>query len=390
MKVLLTGGGTAGHINPALAIAGVLREKHPDADIRFVGSKNSMEEKLVPAAGFPLSTVEIRGLNRKKPWRNIKTLRLLLGALRDVRRLLREFQPDIVIGTGGYVSFPAIYEARKLGIPSVIHEQNAFPGVTSKMTSRHVDRVMLTVEESRQYFPKAKDRCVVTGLPVRTEVLMARKKEARARLGFDERPLVLSVGGSLGSRMFNEVLCDVLLSSVKKGALQHVHVTGRAGWEWVPARLREGGWDPEKAPGIRVLEYVDMAPYLAACDIIVTRCGASILAEIEAQCKPSVLVPSPRVAENHQFYNGQALVKQDAAVMIEEKDLTPARLEQTLDALAGDAARLHRMAENAGRMAILDANERIYAVIREVIEAHKKAPARGKTPPVKGGNAAGQ
>ena len=133
-----------------------------------------------------------------------------------------------------------------------------------------------------------------------------------------------------------------------------------------------------------------MAPYLAACDIIVTRCGASILAEIEAQCKPSVLVPSPRVAENHQFYNGQALVKQDAAVMIEEKDLTPARLEQTLDALAGDAARLHRMAENAGRMAILDANERIYAVIREVIEAHKKAPARGKTPPVKGGNAAGQ
>ena len=367
MKVLFTGGGTAGHINPALAAAGYLRQKEPDAQILYVGNKGGMEERLVPQAGFEIKTVHISGFQRKLTpknlWRNAQTVVRVFTATAEAQKILQEFAPDVCVGTGGYVSGPVIREAAKLGIPCVIHESNAYPGVTTKMLAKSVKTVMLAVPDAKKYLdPKAV--CTVTGNPVRGEVLAAQREESRKALGLDDRPLVLSFGGSLGASALNRAAAYMLAQSAKEGKYQHIHGYGAHDEKFL-SECKEFGLDLEKSPQIQVLTYIDNMPQcLSAADLVIGRAGAMTLSEIEAKAKASILIPSPNVAENHQFHNAMALVNRGAAEIIEEKDLTGELLWEKVQGILSDPERLRSLGENAGKMETLDANERIYRVIK--------------------------
>ncbi|MDD7483457.1 MAG: undecaprenyldiphospho-muramoylpentapeptide beta-N-acetylglucosaminyltransferase [Clostridia bacterium] len=371
MRVLFAGGGTAGHINPALAIAGYLREKQPDAEILFIGNRGGMEEKLVPKAGFAMKTIVISGFQRKMTPKaiahNVKTLTRVVTSSHQARRIIREFAPDLCVGTGGYVSGPVVRTAMKLGIPAVIHEQNAYPGVTNKMLSADAARVMMAVSDAEKYM-KPGARCVLTGNPIRPEILREERAAARKKLGVDDRPLILSFGGSLGARKVNEAVADLMTHTIPGGKFQHIHGYGQYS-RWMPDLLREKGIDPDKTPQLDLREYIhDMPVCLAAADLVISRAGAMTLSEIQATGKGSILIPSPNVAENHQFHNAMALVNRGAAEIVEEKDLTGDVLwekVQKIFAAPGGAAAL---GENAAKMAIRDANERIYRVMMEVLQ----------------------
>ena len=375
MKILFAGGGTAGHINPALAIAGYVRERQPDAEILYVGCTGGMEERLVPQAGFEFKGISVQGFRRKATPKaikeNIVTVKKAISAGKASRKIIEEFQPDICVGTGGYVSGPVLRAAAKLGVPTVIHEQNAFPGVTNKMLAKNADRVMLAMPAAKKHF-SSKCRFAETGNPVRGAILTADREEARKELGLDERPVILSFGGSLGARIINESLADIISRSAKDGKYQHIHAYGQYG-RWFPELLREKGADLEKATNLDIREYINNMPTcLAAADLVIARAGAITISEIQVKGKPSILIPSPNVAENHQFHNAMSLVEKDAAVMIEEKDLTPEKLTEEIDKLAGDPERLREYSENAKSMAVDDAAKRIYSVIIEVISTKKK------------------
>ena len=367
MKVLFTGGGTAGHINPALAAAGYLLKKEPDAQILYVGNKGGMEERLVPQAGYPIQTVHISGFQRKLTpknlWRNAQTVVRVFTATAEAKKILREFAPDVCVGTGGYVCGPVIREAAKLGIPCVVHESNAFPGVTIRMLAKSVKTVMLAVPDAKKYFD-ASVHCVVTGNPVRGEVLAAQREESRKALGLDDRPVVLSFGGSLGASAVNRAAAYMLAQSAKEGKYQHIHGYGSHDEKFLE-ECREFGLDVNRSPQIRLLEYIDNMPQcLSAADLVISRAGAMTLTEIEAKAKASLLIPSPNVAENHQFHNAMALVQRGAGGILEEKDLTGQALWEKVQAILSGPERLRSLGENAGKMEILDANERIYRVIK--------------------------
>lgn len=370
MRIIFAGGGTAGHINPALAIAGYVRERQPDAEILYIGAKGGMEERLVPQAGFEFRGVSVQGFRRKISFKalreNIVTVKKAISAGKDAKKLIRDFNPDICIGTGGYVSGPVLRAAQKLGIPTLIHEQNAYPGVTNKMLCKKATRVMLAMPAARQHF---KENCnfVDTGNPVRGDILRQEKVSARRQLGLDSRPVILSFGGSLGAQIINESLADIIARSASDGKYQHIHAYGQYG-KWFPDLLKDKGVDLEKADNLDIREYInDMPVCLAAADVVIARAGAITLSEIQVMGKPSILIPSPNVAENHQYHNAMTLVKQNAAVMIEEKDLTPEKLTEEIDRLASDPKRLREYSENAKKMAIDDASKRIYSIIIEVL-----------------------
>lgn len=357
MRVLFAAGGTGGHINPALAAAGELRAQYPDAQILFVGTEDHMEARLVPAAGFAFRTIAIEGFQRKPTLQNLKrnlhTVRLLLHTTNAVKAILRDFKPDVAVGFGGYVSGPVIRTAARCGVKTAIHEQNAYPGVTNKALAKSADCVMLTVEAAAEHL-RCKHPPVVTGLPVRREILGADRAFARAKLGLrDEQLLVLSMGGSLGAKAVNEAVTGLIAKTWQRPDVVFLHATGKYG-KWVPARLRELGV-PETAANVWVREYIDdMETCLPAADLVIGRAGASSLAEIEATGKPSVLIPSPNVAENHQYHNAMALVRNDAARLIAEKDLTPESLTALVESLLADRAQLRAIGENARKMAVLD------------------------------------
>lgn len=370
MRVLFAGGGTAGHINPALAIAGYLREREPDTEILYIGAKGGMEERLVPAAGFSFKSITISGFQRKLSWANVKknaqTVVRMFTSSREARGIIREFRPDICIGTGGYVSGPVIRDAIKMGIPALIHEQNAYPGVTNKTLSKHASRTMLAVADAQKHLdPSA--HCVLTGNPVRQEIIRTRREEARRKLGLDERPMILSFGGSLGARKINEAVADLLVWSAQKDRFQHIHAFGQWG-TWFPDLLKEKGLNLGKHPQMDIREYInDMPDCLAAADLVICRAGAITLSELQAQGRASILIPSPNVAENHQYHNAMALVNRKAAAILEEKDLSGEVLCRKVEELFASPSTIPHLAENAKKMAILNANERIYHIIKEVL-----------------------
>ncbi|MBQ6337115.1 MAG: undecaprenyldiphospho-muramoylpentapeptide beta-N-acetylglucosaminyltransferase [Ruminococcus sp.] len=371
MKVLLAGGGTAGHINPALAIAGTIREKHPDAEILFIGNRDGMEQRLVKQAGYPIESVVITGFHRSfapaEIIHNIKTVHYSFASRRDAKRIIREFDPDICIGTGGYVSGPVILAACNLGYKAVIHEQNAYPGVTNKMLAQSVARVMLANEDAKSRFTD-KAQFVLTGNPIRPAILATKHDEAKKRLGLpDDRPIILSFGGSLGAKCINEAMADLLARSAKDGRYYHIHGYGQQG-KFMPDLLKEKGVELDKCDNLDVRQYIDnMNDCLAACDLVVSRAGAITLSEIQAKGRPAVLIPSPYVAENHQFHNAMSMVNKKAALVIEEKDLTGEKLMETVDSILTDLSVLGEYRKNAQAMAITDANERIYKTIMEVL-----------------------
>lgn len=373
MKVVFAAGGTGGHINPALAAAGELRARFPDAEILFIGTEDHMEARLVPAAGFAFQTIAIEGFQRKPSFKNLKrnlhTVNLLLHSTSAVKKILRDFAPDAAVGFGGYVSGPVIRTAAKLGIKTAIHEQNAYPGVTNKALAKSVDRVMLTVEAASAHLT-CKNLPVVTGLPVRREILAADRDFARAKLGVpDNALLVLSMGGSLGAKAINEAVVGLIAARWQRKNLVFLHATGKYG-TWVPDKLREMGVPLDEAKNVTVREYIDdMDTCLPAADLVIGRAGASSLAEIEATGKASILIPSPNVAENHQYHNAMALVNHDAARILEEKDLTAESLTALADELLQDPETLKTIGANARKMAVLDSAKVICDIIVDLIKS---------------------
>ena len=369
-RILIAAGGTGGHINPALAVAGYIRDNCEGAEIVFVGTKKKMEATLVPQAGFELRNITISGFRRSFTpaaiFHNIRTVIYLLRSTGQAKKIIRDFKPDLVVGFGGYVSGPVLRVAAKLGVPTAIHEQNAFPGVTNKALAKVVDRVMLTAGDAEKYL-EPKNPPVVTGLPIRGDLLKTSREESRQALGLDERPLVLSMGGSLGARPVNTAVYGMIKAKYKAADCCFMHATGKGGVGFAE-KLQAEGVDLENNKHITITEYIDIPRCLPAADLVICRAGASSLSEIEALGKPSILIPSPYVAENHQYHNAMALVNRGAAVIIEEKNLTPESLTKAVDELLANREKLEEIGRNAKAMAVTDASERIYAVLCETVK----------------------
>ena len=366
MKVLFACGGTAGHINPGLSIAAALGSRCPDIQIRFAGNPDGMEARLVPGAGFEFVPFRAMGIQRRLTpyniYRNAKSVCLLLTAQARAKKVIRAFEPDLVVGTGGYVSGPILMTAAKMGIPTATHEQNAFPGVTTKLLAKQADKVLLAVEKAKEYLPKeAAGKCIVTGNPVRPEILTERREEARRKCGVPEGKLcILSFGGSLGAQRVNEAVADVMAWHIKEGKLHHIHATGQYGVELLPRLLQDRKVPYSDNPCLDIREYIDDMPAcLAAADLVICRAGASTLSELAAAGRASILIPSPNVAENHQYHNAMVLQNAGAAVVLQEKELTGEALVKLVKELTQDPARLRRLGENAKKIAAPRAVEEI-------------------------------
>ena len=367
--ILFAAGGTAGHINPALSVAGLTRYLHPGCNIHFVGTADHMEARLVPQAGYAFHTIDISGFQRSfSPSgikRNLGTLRKLLTVTGQVNKLLNELKPDLVVGTGGYVSGPVLRAAAKAGIPTAIHEANAYPGMANKALAPQVDAVMLTDMAAADRM-KCKNEPIHTGLPIRPELMRADRAQSRRALCLDDRPMVLSTGGSLGAQAINEAVSGMIGLLCKDCACCFHHAYGQYG-TWMPERLTSAGVNID-APEITLREYIDdMDRCLSAADLVIGRGGASTVNEIQALGKPAIIIPSPNVTENHQFHNAKTLADRGAAIVIEEKDLTPQLLTKTVKDLIADPARLKAMGEAAKAEAVTDANERIYEVLCKLV-----------------------
>ncbi len=370
-KILFAAGGTGGHINPALAVAGYIRENYPDAQILFAGTPNKMEAKLVPAAGFDFTTIEISGFQRDLSVRgikeNISTILKLIKSLPRARAIIKDFKPDLVIGFGGYVSGPIVRAAAKMGVPTAVHEQNAFPGVTNKMLAKKVDRVMVTTKAAEQYF-QAKNPVTVTGLPVRGEMLRADRDISRAELGIsDDMPLILSMGGSLGALAINKAVKELILNRYESKKCAFLHATGSNG----VAMLEDlnSKIDMASNPHVMIREYIsDMDRCMSAADLVICRAGASSLSELQVMGKASILVPYPYASENHQYFNAKDLADNNAAIIIEEKDLSGEKLISVVDLLIENMDKVREYGENAKKMAVCDASQRITQCLCEIVK----------------------
>ena len=362
MRIMFAAGGTGGHINPAIATAEEIRSRYPDAEILFVGTKDKMEATLVPKAGFDFRTIDITGFQRSfapsEIIYNLKTLKKLLFVTGQCKKIIKEFKPDVAVGFGGYVSGPVIRTAHKMGVKTAIHEQNAFPGKTNIALSKYADKVMLTAGEAEKYL-KCSASPEITGLPVREEILTSSKEDARRKLGFSsDKRVILSTGGSLGAQALNEVMCEIITEKASSDII-FVHGYGTNG-KWVPEKLRENGIDTEKHNNLFVSEYIyDMASYMAAADLVISRAGASSLAEIQALGKASFLIPYPYAAENHQYHNAMAMVKREAAMIKEQKDFTADSIREVISLMENDFSLFEKMGRNARNMAKCDAKKRI-------------------------------
>jgi UDP-N-acetylglucosamine--N-acetylmuramyl-(pentapeptide) pyrophosphoryl-undecaprenol N-acetylglucosamine transferase len=369
-RILIAAGGTGGHINPALGTASYIKDKNPQAEILFVGTKEKMESKLVPAAGFNIEFIDIQGFYRSFKPKDIKhnlvTLSKLLRSSSQAKKIIKKFSPDLVIGFGGYVSGPVLRMAAKLKIPTAIHEQNAFPGVTNKALAKKVDRVMLTNEKAGEYM-KAKNQPVVTGLPIRGDILSCDEETAKKELDLGGLPLILSMGGSLGAKPVNDAVFGMIKAKCNDNDCVFLHATGKNGTSFAPD-LEKEGINLAEHKNIRITEYIDIPKSLPAADLVICRSGASTLSELQATGKASILIPSPYVAENHQYHNAMALVNNNAALIIEEKDLTPEKLTETVNSLLADRERLAEIGRNARAMAVIDATDRIYNTLCELVK----------------------
>ena len=370
-RILIAAGGTGGHINPALGTAGYIKEKHPSAEIAFVGTADKMEATLVPQAGYELKTIEVSGFRRSFSLEAIKynigsVIKIIRSSSR-IKKIIKEFKPDLVIGYGGYVSGPVLRMAAKMGIPTAIHEQNAYPGVANKAVAGKVDRVMLAVGDAAKLM-KPKNPCVVTGLPVRGDILKGDRDFARAELGIpDNKTLILSMGGSLGAKPVNDAVLGLILNKYKDNDCVFLHATGKNG-AWFAEKLEAEGVKTANNPSVRVTEYIDVPKCLPAADLVICRSGASTLSELQALGKPSILIPSPYVTENHQYHNAMALVNNSAALILEEKDLTPDTLTEMVNELIADKSKLEEIGTNAKKMALIDATQRIYETLCEIVK----------------------
>lgn len=366
MRVLITGGGTGGHVNPALAIANTIKQNDHDAVIAYVGTKRGIENKLVPKAGYPMYYVDVKGIKRSLSPSNIKAAYLALTSPIKAKKIIREFKPDIVVGTGGYVSWPVVKAASQMGIPTALHESNAIAGVAVKMLQKSVDRIYLNFEKTGESLSCDRAKLMKVGNPILGGFSSMTREEARKKLGIPDKYkyVILSYAGSMGAEKVNDaVLCLMREFTAKHPEVYHIHATGSIELELCTSQFKEMGLD--KCENIELCEYIyDMPVRMAAADITINRAGAMTISELAATGKCSIFIPSPNVAENHQYKNAKVLSDAGAAALFEEKELTDGAkplIEEVEKLLSdeGDELRAER-SEKIRQFAVSDANKLIY------------------------------
>ncbi|MBD5105323.1 MAG: undecaprenyldiphospho-muramoylpentapeptide beta-N-acetylglucosaminyltransferase [Ruminococcaceae bacterium] len=372
MRVLIAAGGTAGHINPALAIADKIVNVFPESKVLFVGTPSGMEAKLVKKAGYEFHGIKMAGIQRHLSFTNIKrnaqALYYYAAAFPQVKKLIEDFKPDICVGTGGYVCAAVLREAARMGIKTVTHESNSFPGITTKLLSKTADKVFVFSEDTLKHL-KHHERCIITGNPLRNNIPIEEKTAARKRLGLPEGFTILSLGGSLGANRINAAAAKLMAWEQEKGGINHIHSYGGNGKDTFGGLLEENKVDKD-SDRLILKEYIDnMYTCMCAADLIVSRAGSMTLTEIMAIGSPAVLVPYPNATENHQYYNAKTLEDAQAAILREDKDLTGEWLTETVESLYKDTARLESMGVRARQMAKTNAADLILSEIIDLLEA---------------------
>ncbi|MDE5723451.1 MAG: undecaprenyldiphospho-muramoylpentapeptide beta-N-acetylglucosaminyltransferase [Paramuribaculum sp.] len=365
IKILISGGGTGGHIFPALSIANAMRRRRPDCKILFVGALGRMEMERVPAAGYRIEGLPVAGFDRKRLWRNFGVLIKLWKSMRKARRIVADFAPDAAVGVGGYASGPVLKEAQKRGIPTLIQEQNSYAGVTNKLLAPHASAICTAYDGMERFFPA--DRITLTGNPVRKELTQCTLTQAEAKksLGFDpERPLIFVTGGSLGARTVNDAVAAMLPRLRKGNTTQLLWQTGRLYEQECMAKA--SGYDDVKASAF----IADMATAYRAADLVVARAGAGTISELQLLGKAAILIPSPNVAEDHQRRNAEALSERGAALMLLDSDAVELLGDMALK-LVNDKAKLAKLAEAAGAMAMSGSDDKIADILISLISKEK-------------------
>ncbi len=340
MKIIVSGGGTGGHIYPALTLIDAIKSKRPDAEFLYVGTQTGLEADIVPKAGINFTALKMEGgLERRFTLKNISRAANAIWSIKEAADIVKNFKPSAVVGTGGYVCGPILLAAGLMKVPTLIQEQNAVAGVTNKILSKFVDKIAVGTRDALKNFPA--DKTVYTGNPIRKEVLAAKKIDGLREFNFTaDKPIVLISGGSRGARSINNAMIDVLKSAAEKNSAQFLHVTGKGEFNSVVEKLSE-----IDAPNIRVVPYLyNMPTAMAMADLAIFRAGATGLAELTARGVPSILIPYPFAAENHQEFNARSLVEAGAARMILNKDLTAELLQKNLDELLTAPEKLKSMA----------------------------------------------
>ena len=370
-KVIFTCGGTAGHVNPAIALAQLMHEKDPGTEFLFVGAERGLEKDLIPKAGYDFRTVHISSFHRSLKPREIRHNLISVGNLMrapgEARAILRQFPPDVVIGTGGYASFPMVKAAAQAGIPTVVHESNMVPGLTTEMLEPFADRIMVGFEACREHY-RHPEKVIVTGTPVRQDFFRLTKAEAKRQLGVDDgRPLLVSFWGSLGAAGMNRLMADFLALEAAKEPFHHIHGAGKGGYPVLLDLLREKGVDLKDHPALQVREYIyDMAPVMRAADLVLCRAGASTISELTALGVPALIVPSPYVTNNHQEKNARVLEAAGGAVVLLEPDCSGQALFRAASGILHDQERRTAMENAMSALGIRDATERIYQTVLEI------------------------
>ena len=341
MRIIFAGGGTAGHINPAIAIANKIKENIPDAEIAFIGTKRGMENNLVGKAGYPIHHIEIQGLNSLFSLSTIKTAYYFATSPGKAKKLIKDFKPDIVVGTGGYLSWPLLKAAYALDVPCAVHESNAIPGRAVKMVQKMVDRIYINFPTTSEYFDaSAQEKILCVGNPLITAPDTAKKDGLREKLGIppSAKKIILSFGGSLGAQRVNEEILALMRDHIAKDPeIFHIHATGRIEYQDAMAKAEEYGL--LNCPNIRLLEYIyDMPLWEKVADVVICRAGAMTLAEMSLLGKACIVIPSPNVAHNHQYENAKRLADAGAALMIEEKEISTELLSENLFRILHDGA----------------------------------------------------
>ena len=368
MKVLIAGGGTGGHINPGLVIAKYIREQEPNSEIIFVGTQKGLETKLVPREGYRLETITVRGFKRKISFDTVIAVKELIQSFFEASKLIERIKPDVVIGTGGYVCGPVLYVAAKKGIPTLIHESNAFPGVTNRILARYVDYVAISFKDSEKYF-KQTAKLVHTGNPVRQELLNKNKTDAKSQLDtVKDKPLIVVMGGSRGARKINETVAE-MLNNYFKGEFNIIFSTGEQQFETINSSIRI---DAKYKSLVKVVPYIyDVDKVYAASDLMVCRAGAITISELQTMGIPSILIPSPYVTANHQEHNARSMEKDGGAVVLLENELNANALYTQICNLISNKSILKKMANDATKNRMLDSASMIYSLINNTY-ANKK------------------
>lgn len=378
MKVLLTGGGTSGHVTPALAIADIIKEREPSSVFAYVGTENGIEKRLVEKEFYEFHPIEIQGIRRKLTLSNLKTAYLIMRAPSKAKKIIEKFKPDVVIGTGGYVCWAPLKAAADMGIPTVIHESNSIPGLAVRKLEGKVDLILTNFKGTEDSL-KAKKKVVNVGNPIRTNFGECSKADARARLGIDpDKFMILSFGGSLGAPALNEAAIDIMKDFARdKEDVICVHSGGKNSYKNAMELFAAHGL--ERNPRLEVKEYIyDMGDYMTAADVVICRAGAMTLTELAKMRKSAILIPSPNVANNHQYKNAKAFADAGAAVLLEESELDSQRIVSEIEKLYSDASLREKMGDAIAKFAYDDVEGRIYEEISKLVKSRSKIKKKGK------------